>query len=110
MINTKIQILIVTFIDFSKYFALISTDVLLYKFIKNGIGGKMYNIINDMHFQPSYHVKLGSYVHEPFFGGMKVKQGCTLSPTLSTIFQNDLYNVFGENEDPIHLGNCSISK
>ena len=45
-----------------------------------------------------------------FYGQNGLKQGCCLSPTLSSIFQNDLHDIFDFNSsDPIQLGSIMLN-
>ena len=38
-----------------------------------------------------------------------VKQGCTLSPTLSNIFQNDLHEIFHTKCDPVTIDSLNVN-
>ncbi len=38
-----------------------------------------------------------------------VKQGCTLSPTLSNIYQNDKHDIFNNECDPVELDGISLN-
>ena len=95
----------VTFIDFSKFFDKINRHMMLYKLLKYNINGPIYNIIKSVYSRTGYRVKIGDDVSPLFYGQNGLKQGCCMSPTLSSIFQNDLHELFGSPEcDPIQLG------
>jgi hypothetical protein len=57
--------------------------------MERGIGGKTYNTIKSMYTNNKCAVKIGKKAH--FFAlGHGVRQGCSLSPTLFTIYINEL--------------------
>ncbi len=99
----------VAFIDFRKYFDSINRQSLLYKLIKAGITGKMYNIIKAAYERPLYCIKTKNGLTEYFPANTGVKQGCILSPLLSNIFQNDLHGCFDDQCDPVKVGNTKLN-
>ncbi len=48
-------------------------------------------------------VKTGDGISRTFSSTTGVKQGCNLNPTVSNVFQNDLYQIFDENCQPLDL-------
>ena len=97
------------FVDFRKFFDTINRDLLKYKLVKYGITGKVYNIIKSAYSESEYCVKLKQGKTEYFKSNSGVKQGCSLSPTLSNIFQNDLHEIFGSDCDPVKLGDLELN-
>ena len=63
---------------------------MLYKLLKHGITGNVYNIIKSMYENPRYCVMVNGKASPYFTSSYGVKQGCSMSPILSNIFQNDL--------------------
>ena len=92
------------FVDFTKFFDTINREMLYYKLLKYGICGPIYHIIKSMYSATSYRVKIGDHVSPSFLAASGVKQGCPMSLVLSNIYQNDLHEIFGENCDPVHIG------
>ena len=80
----------VTFIDFSKAFDCINREMLLFKLAKYGIDGKMYFIIKAMYSNTEACIKLNNLMTEWFHTVHGVRQGDNLSPTLFSVFINDL--------------------
>ena len=87
----------VAFVDFSKFFDKINRHIMLYKLLKYGISGKIYQIIKSVYNDTSFAIKIGGRVSPKFTAINGLKQGCCLSPTLSNIFQNDLHEIFDNN-------------
>ena len=100
----------IAFIDFSKFFDKINRDMMMYKILRYGINGPLYNIIKSLYHCTGYQVKIGEDVSPMFYGNNGLKQGCCLSPTLSSIYQNDLHENFGSEEcNPIQIGSLSLN-
>ena len=79
-----------TFIDFKKAFDLIDREALFYKLLQNGTDGKMYWSVKSMYSGTISNVKV-SKLHTDWFSiNSGVRQGDTLSPTLFSLFINDL--------------------
>ena len=78
------------FIDLRKCFDFIDRDMMLYKLILNGIDGKMYNTIKSIYQHTLSCVKVNSKYTDWFDCKTGVKQGDNVSPTLFSIFINDL--------------------
>ena len=84
------NILYTCFIDLKKAFDFVNRDLLMLKLLRNGVDGKMYNIIEAMYSNPKYCVQVGGNVTNWFNSSNGVKQGDALSPTLFALFINDL--------------------
>ena len=78
------------FIDFKKAFDSVDRNFLLYKLANLGINGNFYRAISQLYLNPKARVVLQDHVTEYFDCPIGVKQGCCLSPTLFSIFINDL--------------------
>ena len=102
-VKEKKQKLYVAFVDFRKYFDSINRKFLLYKLLKCGITGNTYSILKSMYTDCYYSIKTNSGITNNFGSATGVKQGCSLSPTLSNIFQNDLHDIFDQTCHPIEL-------
>ncbi len=92
------------FVDFRKFFDCINRDSLFYKLLKCGITGNVYNVIKCAYTGSLYSVKTMCGITNSFISSTGVKQGCTRSPTLSNIYQNDIHEIFDSTCDPVELG------
>ena len=104
--NEKVYVAIV---DFTKYFDLINRNFLLYKLLKYGITGPIYYVIKSMYSDTKYRVRIHDKISPSLMATSGVKQGCTMSPILSNLYQNDLHDIFNDACDPVQLGEVSIS-
>ena len=100
----------IAFIDFSKFFDKINRDMMLYKLLKYNINGPIYKIIKSVYSRTGYKVKIGDDVSPLFYGQNGLKQGCCMSPSLSSIYQNDLHDMFGSPQcDPVKLDTTTLN-
>ena len=81
-----------------KNFDTVNRDCLRFKLLKAGIHGNIRSLYKDV----SYAVSINGELTEWFPMRQGVKQGCGLSPTLFTIYINDLV-------DDINQLNCGIN-
>ena len=79
-----------TFIDLKKAFDFIDRDMLLYKLLLNNIDGKIYESIKTIYANTSACIKLNGKLSSWFSCKSGVKQGDNCSPTLFSIFIDDL--------------------
>ena len=105
----KNQIIYLAFVNFSKYFDMINRKLLFYKLLKYGITGHVYHVIKSMYDDTRYRVKIRDRYSPSFRGTSGVKQGCSMSPILSNMYQNDLHSIFAEGCDSVQLGETSIN-
>ncbi len=92
------------FVDFRNFFDSINCHSLFYKLLKCGITGNVYNVIQSAYTGSLYSVKTMYGITDSFIASTGVKQGCTLRPTLSNIYQNDIHEIFDSTCDPAKLG------
>lgn len=73
------------FIDFSKAFDSVQHTLLYFILIKNGIGGKVFNVLKSMYSKLKSCVKGNEGLTEYFDCTIGVRQGCTVSPFLFVV-------------------------
>ncbi len=74
-----------------------------------GITGKVYNLLKSSYKDCTAKIKTPLGLTKAFKTTAGVKQGCTLSPTLSNIFQNDIHDIFNPLCDPVALDNFEFN-
>ena len=89
--------------DYKKAFDSVDRNLLLYKLSNVGIQGSMYNAISAMYASPRARVILQNNCTEYFDCPMGVKQGDCLSPTLFSIYVNDLANEIKNSQIGVKL-------
>ena len=101
--------LYVCFIDLSKAFDTVNRAHLFHKLKMYNINGLFLNIIKDMYNGLICSVKTREGLSENFTTNVGVKQGCILSPTLFSLYLNDLCKSFDSSCDKVVLGDSEIS-
>ena len=91
-----------------KAFDRVDRDLLFYKLLSMGIGGKVYNCIKNMYDGCKASINLNGHITESFMTEFGVKQGDCLSPTLFGLFINDMVNDLKTNCVGVHLGDLII--
>jgi len=86
----------VIFIDFAKCFDSISHKHLVYKLLQSGIHGNVLQVIRDLYEKLESCVKTQDGTTQYFECKVGTRQGCILSPTLFSIFINELVNMMKE--------------
>jgi hypothetical protein len=77
---------------------------MLTKLLKKGVGGKNFDLIKNMYSNTLYCCKTDEYISDPFKVDLGVKQGDSLSPTLFSIFVDDIISYFNPNfTNPVSL-------
>lgn len=93
------------FVDFSAAFDKISRKSLVYKLNTIGVSTKMVQMIETIYSNTKFKVWDGEEVSDEFETGSGVKQGCLLSPTLFSIYLNDLHEYIGGG---INIGSTHV--
>ena len=91
----------VCFVDAKKAFDRVQRDCLWFKLISIGIEGKMLKAIQSLYHDLKCAVKVNNMQTSYFDVDIGVKQGCKVSPTLFSLYVNDL-------ADKIRTLNCGI--
>ena len=78
------------FIDLEKAFDWVERDLLYLKLLKTGIEGKIYKSIKSLYSGTLSCVRLNGFLTDWFNCDSGVRQGDNLSPTLFSVFINDL--------------------
>ena len=85
------------FIDLQKAFDFVNRDLLLNKILANGIDSKVFLAIKSLYSYTEACVKLPGGLYTDWFQtSFGVKQGDTLSPTLFSVFLNDLATIIND--------------
>ena len=71
--------------------------------LEYGITGSIFKIIKSLYDDPFHSVLVNGAISRRFTSSYGVKQGCSLNPILSNIFQNDIHDIF-QDCDPEKKG------
>ena len=115
-LNKKGQKLYVAFVDFKKAFDSVHHDKLL-QAMQKGVQGKFFASIKSMYYSLLSCVRANSEYSDFFDCPVGVRQGCVLSPTIFSVFINQLTNYItetGRKVDMVYNScrdslNCSYS-
>ena len=104
------SILFAAFIDIRKTFDWIDRDMLLYKILfQFGISGKLYDAIEYLYSFSEARIKINNYTTDYFPITCGVKQWDNLSPTLFSMFLNDLTTGITELNLGVDIDSCNVS-
>ena len=78
------------FVDLKKAFDTVNRQALLYKLSQYNISGHFFDILKSMYSDVSFSVSLPNGLTNGFQSSIGVKQGCILSPTLFSLYIDDL--------------------
>ena len=96
------------FVDMEKAFDRLNRDLLFYKMLKLGIGGKVYQCIKDIYDGCKASINLNGHLTDAFATEYGVKQGDCLSPNLFSLFINDMANEIKSKCNGVSLGNFDV--
>jgi hypothetical protein len=97
------------YIDMSKAFDSVNRDCLLYKLQFNGIRGKMYSAIKSVLENQIYAVKVNDKKTDWFNSEVGVRQGDPISPSLFSLFINDLAIELNDMNLGVQIGDEVVS-
>lgn len=97
------------FIDLAKAFDSVSHKLLMCKLAKIGVTGKMFMAISSMYENLRSSIRINENISDTFNINKGVRQGDTLSPTLFSIYINDLIPLVNGLEAGVMVGNTRIS-
>ena len=99
----------VCFVDSKKAFDTVNRHAPLYKLVRYNMRGNFFNILENMYKNVSFSVKLQDGMTDTFQTSIGVKQGCILSPSMFSLYMNDLVDYFDVECDPVDLNGKSVS-
>lgn len=105
----KNKYIFASFIDLKTAFDTVNRNALLYKLYQLNTRGKFFNILENMYKEVSFCVSLNDGLTDNFQTNIGVKQGCILSPTLFSLYMNDLIGHFSSDCEPLTLDGKNIS-
>lgn len=105
----KKKYLFTCFVDLKKAFDTVNRKALLHKIYSYDIRGNFYRIMESMYRNVYFSVKVPDGLTDSFDSSIGVKQGCVLSPTIFSLYVNDLVKHFNSDDDQVDLNGKSIS-
>jgi hypothetical protein len=97
------------FLDAEKAFGRIDRNLMLYKLLKLGINGNVYENVKNIYNEAHCSINVNNCLTDWFQTESGVKQGDTISPTLFNIFINDLVADVNSLNKGIRYGNDTLS-
>ncbi|XP_060587764.1 uncharacterized protein LOC132743245 [Ruditapes philippinarum] len=97
------------FIDLRKCFDFVDREMQMYKLLLNGVDGKLYNSIKSIYNHTVSCVRINGRLTEWFQCVNGVKQGDNLSPTLFSVFVNDLVTEINNLDLGVKIDDTSVS-
>ena len=98
-----------TFVDLKKAFDFVDRDLLLYKLLLLNIDGKIYNSIKSKYSKTTVSIRVNNTLTEWLHCRSSVRQGDNCSPTLFSIFIDDLVGEINSLDLGIDIGSHNIS-
>ena len=98
----------IAFVDFSKAFDSVDRNLLLHKLLKYNINGNIYMAIKRLYSDTQNCIRLNNMYTRWFPSFYGVRQGDSLSPTLFSVFLNDLANAIKSEKLGITIGTKNV--
>lgn len=83
--------------------------MLLYKLLLNNVDGKMYKSIKNIYASSYASIRINNTLTNWFHCTVGLKQGCNLSPTLFSVFSNDLVAEINDLDLGVPIGDTKVS-
>ena len=99
----------VCFVDAKKAFDTVQRDCLWYNLISVGIKGNILKAVQSLYTDVQFAVKVNDYLSPLFKVSQGVKQGCKLSPTLFSLYINDLANEIKQMNLDVDIDELQLS-
>ena len=97
------------FCDLQKAYDSVNREI-LYKLLQSiGFGGRVLSMVQSMYFNDCVQVNLGFKMSAPLWFTQGVKQGCSLSPLLFSLYMSGLGERLQKTEVGIKLGHITLS-
>ena len=96
--NKNKRPLYVAFVDFEKAFDSVSRPILYNVLHKNGVQGNLFRAIQAIYSSVKACVKSNEGISNVFSCPIGLRQGCSLSPILFSLFINELYDVMKSSD------------
>ncbi len=103
-LNTT-QSVFAVFIDMEKVSDRINRDLLMYRLLQYNIDGKMYRAIQGLYRNTECCIKINNMLSEWFLVNNGVRQGDNLSPTLFSLYVNELAKEIRNMNLGLKIGN-----
>ncbi len=98
------------FVDLEKAFDWVNRDLLLYSLIVNNVDGKFYNNVKTLLTNTSSCIALSNCIRTDWFDvNCGVRQGDSMSPTLFSIYINDIVQHLKTHCPTINIGDTEIN-
>ena len=97
------------FIDLKKAFDSVNRNCMWFKLKQLGIGGNFYSAVRSLYDNVRSCVQLNGLLTETFGIARGVKQGCLLSPTMFSIFINNLADVLRDANLGINVDDVIVN-
>ena len=94
----------IAFCDIAKAYDSVCRELLYTKLRYLGFGGRVVSIIRSMYYNDSVRISLESGVSEPLYFTQGVKQGCSLSPLLFSLYIAQLGTALHRSKLGINIG------
>ena len=98
------------FLDLRKAFDSVWRSGLFYKMLKYGVSKKFVCIVKDLYNKTKNRVFVNGFLSQTFVSEIGTRQGCILSPTIFTLFMNDLPRILRKgNCQPVELNGTKLN-
>ncbi|MCU7800906.1 MAG: reverse transcriptase family protein [gamma proteobacterium symbiont of Lucinoma myriamae] len=102
--------LYVCFVDFKKAYDSVWRQALMYKLLKQNIGGMFFTVLRSMYVNNDMCIKINNSQRSSFFSSnVGVRQGDVISPILFNLYVSDLQKFLGTDNDTPVLETTSVN-